>query len=50
MSDELKTKLFTSGSLVAKEQADKGGDSADGTASGGGDSLGIGSLKGGQGL
>ena len=51
MSDELKSKLFTSGSLIAKEQADTGEGSADGAGSGGGsDSLGIGSLKGGQGL
>jgi len=49
MSTELKSKLFTSGSLVAKEQADKGeGGGASGAADS--DSLGIGSLKGGDGL
>jgi ferritin-like protein len=47
----LKQYLFTSGSLMVREQAVAGG--ADGgadAAAGGADSLGIGSLKGGQGL
>jgi uncharacterized protein len=50
MSDELKSKLFTTGSLVAQEQADQGegGGSASGASAS--DSLGIGSLKGGDGL
>lgn len=48
MSAELQGRLFTSGSIVAQEAADKaGGEAADG-ASGG--SLGIGSLKGGTSL
>jgi uncharacterized protein len=48
MDEHLKTYLYTTGSLIAREQAssDGGGGSAD--ASGGGGSLGIGSLKGGQ--
>ena len=51
MSTELKNRLFTEGSIVALEQAGK----ADGGEEGGGPSdasgsLGIGSLKGGQGL
>jgi ferritin-like protein len=51
MSDELKNRLFAEGSIVAQEQAGKadgGGESS--AASGGSGSLGIGSLKGGQGL
>ena len=51
MSVELKERLFTTGSIVAQEQADKGGAGATGEpAPGGNSSLGIGSLKGGQGL
>ena len=51
MDANLKKYLFTGGSLVAQEQAGAGGgeEGADG-AGGGGGSLGIGSLKGGQGL
>ncbi len=51
MDARLKEYLFTSGSLVAREQAGAGG--ADGgadAAAGDAGSLGIGSLKGGQGL
>ena len=50
LSHELQTRLFTGGSIVAQEQADKGeanGEAAPSPASG---SLEIGSLKGGQGL
>ena len=51
LSAELRTRLFTSASIVAQEQADTsadaGGDAAAAPAAG---SLGIGSLKGGQGL
>ena len=52
MDANLKEYLFTSGSLVAQEQAGAGGgdESADASAGEGGGSLGIGSLKGGQGL
>jgi hypothetical protein len=51
MDAHLKEYLFTSGSLVALEQANAGGeDGAEGAAGGGGGSLGIGSLKGGQGI
>ena len=49
MDANLKEYLFTSGSLVAQEQAG-GGDAGADAAAGGGGSLGIGSLKGGQGL
>jgi ferritin-like protein len=51
MDAHLKEYLFTSGSLIAREQASTGGDEG-GTeaARGSGGSLGIGSLKGGQGL
>jgi hypothetical protein len=51
MDAHLKEYLFTTGSLIAQEQASTGGggESADASAGGGG-SLGIGSLKGGQGL
>ena len=51
MDAHLKEYLFTSGSLIAREQASTGGsgEGADAGGSGGG-SLGIGSLKGGQGL
>lgn len=51
MDAHLKEYLFTSGSLIALEQAGAGGgeEAADATGGGGG-SLGIGSLKGGQGL
>ena len=50
MSAELQSRLFTSGSIVAKEQADKGEGGGAAEAQGGDGSLGIGSLKGGQGL
>ena len=51
MAEHLKTYLFTSGSLIAVEKAATGGgEGGSAEASGGGDSLGIGSLKGGQGL
>ena len=51
MDAHLKEYLFTSGSLVALEQATAGGgDGAEDVAGGGGGSLGIGSLKGGQGI
>jgi len=51
MSAELKDRLFTTGSIVAQEQAEKagGGTGAEAGAEAGG-SLGIGSLKGGDGL
>jgi ferritin-like protein len=51
MDAHLKEYLFTTGSLVMREQASAGGGGggADSTAGGGG-SLGIGSLKGGQSL
>jgi ferritin-like protein len=49
MDAHLKEYLFTSGSLVAREQAADGGGEEGGPAAGGG-SLGIGSLKGGQAL
>ena len=47
MDAHLKEYLFTTGSLIAREKAGKGGEGAD--AEGGG-SLGIGSLKGGRSL
>jgi len=47
MSAELKERLFASGSIVLQEQAGKAGG---GAADAGADSLGIGSLRGGQGL
>jgi hypothetical protein len=51
MDAHLKEYLFTSGSLVALEQATAGGgDGAEDAAGGGSGSLGIGSLKGGQGI
>jgi ferritin-like protein len=52
MDAHLKEYLFTTGSLIAREQANTGGKggSADAAAGEGGGSLGIGSLKGGQGL
>jgi uncharacterized protein len=51
MDAHLKEYLFTSGSLVALEQANTGGESgAEGAAGSGSGSLGIGSLKGGQGI
>ena len=46
MDEHLKEYLFSTGSLIAREKAITGGGSAD--ASGGGGSLGIGSLKGGH--
>ena len=51
MDAYLKEYLFTSGSLVTIEQAGAaGGEGEAGAAGGGGGSLGIGSLKGGQGI
>jgi ferritin-like protein len=51
LDGHLKEYLFTSGSLVAREQAGAAeGDGGPETAAGGAGSLGIGSLKGGQGL
>ena len=51
MDAHLKEYLFTTGSLVALEQAGAGGGDGSATSAGSGaDSLGIGSLKGGQGL
>jgi ferritin-like protein len=51
MDAHLKEYLFTSGSLVAREQAGAGGgDGGAGAPAGGTGALGIGSLKGGQGL
>lgn len=51
MSDELKSRLFSEGSIVAKEAAEKAdGAGAEGAASTGSGSLGIGSLKGGAAL
>lgn len=49
MSEELKTRLFSEGSIVAQEAADKadGGASAESGMTAGSGSLGIGSLKGG---
>ncbi|HYB40897.1 MAG TPA: ferritin-like domain-containing protein [Candidatus Methylomirabilis sp.] len=49
MAAQLKERLFTSGSIVAQEQADKGGGAAE-PAPGEDGSLGLGSLRGGQGL
>jgi ferritin-like protein len=49
MSEELKTRLFTEGSIVAHEQAGKAEGEGGGSSETSG-SLGIGSLKGGQGL
>ena len=51
-SAELKKRLLTSGSIVALEHADTGagGDAEAPAGPGGADSLGIGSLKGGQSL
>jgi ferritin-like protein len=50
MSSELKERLFKSGSIVALEQAGKGGAGGGAEADPSAGSLGIGSLKGGQGL
>jgi hypothetical protein len=51
MDAHLKEYLFTTGSLVMREQANSGGGGGAADAAGAGDgSLGIGSLKGGQGL
>jgi uncharacterized protein len=51
MDAHLKEYLFTSGSLIAREQAGAGdGDEGGAAAGDGGGSLGIGSLKGGQSL
>ena len=51
MDGHLKSYLFTSGSLVAREAAATGGESASADAAGqSSGSLGIGSLKGGPGL
>jgi uncharacterized protein len=49
MDAHLKEYLFSTGSLIAREQASAGGGDGGGEAGGGG-ALGIGSLKGGQGL
>src|SRR5262245_13243583 len=49
MSTELQNRLFTTGSIVALEQAGKAG-AGGGEPETGESSLGIGSLKGGQGL
>jgi uncharacterized protein len=49
MDAHLKEYLFSTGSLIAREQAMTGSGEGGGGAEGGG-SLGIGSLKGGQGL
>lgn len=53
LSGELQSRLFSSGSIVAQEAADKGGADAEpaaGSASSSNGSLGIGSLKGGASL
>ena len=52
LSEELQSRLFSSGSIVAQEAADKGGDAAGvaSSSSSGDGSLGIGSLKGGASL
>ena len=51
MDAHLREYLFTTGSLIAREQASTGGGEAGAEpAAGSGGSLGIGSLKGGQGL
>ena len=50
MDAHLKEYLFTSGSLIAREQAGAAGGEAGGPAADAGGSLGIGSLKGGQSL
>jgi hypothetical protein len=50
MAAHLKEYLFTSGSLIGLEQAGAAGGEEGADATGGGGSLGIGSLKGGQSL
>ena len=51
MDAHLREYLFTTGSLIAREQASTGGGEGGGEGAGdGGGSLGIGSLKGGQSL
>lgn len=50
MSTELRERLFTTGSIVAQEQAAGTGSGGGGPTDGGDGSLGLGSLKGGQGL
>jgi ferritin-like protein len=50
MDAHLKEYLFTTGSLIAREQAGTGGGGSADASAGGAGSLGIGSLKGGQGL
>jgi ferritin-like protein len=50
LSGELQSRLFSSGSIVAQEAAEKGGESEASSASSSHDSLGIGSLKGGSSL
>jgi uncharacterized protein len=50
MDAHLKEYLFTSGSLIALERTGAGGGGAGADAAGSDGSLGIGSLKGGQGL
>ena len=48
MAAQLKDRLFTAGSIVAQEQAEKAGGGAGAESSAGGDgSLGVGSLRGG---
>ena len=48
MAAQLKDRLFTAGSIVAQEQAEKAGGDAGAESSAGGDgSLGVGSLRGG---
>ncbi|MEO8601461.1 MAG: encapsulin-associated ferritin-like protein [bacterium] len=49
-AEQLKERLFTSGSIVAQEQSEKGGGAGAAATPAGGGSLGIGSLKGGQSL
>ncbi|HEY7206289.1 MAG TPA: encapsulin-associated ferritin-like protein [Methylomirabilota bacterium] len=50
MDAHLKEYLFTTGSLIAREQASTGGEGDGAHPGDAGGSLGIGSLKGGQGL
>jgi ferritin-like protein len=50
MSHELQTRLFSSGSIVAQEQADKGETTGGAAPDASAGSLGIGSLRGGEGL
>ena len=50
MDSHLKEYLFTTGSLTTREQANTGGGSGAAEPAAGDGSLGVGSLKGGQGL